>query len=278
MYSILAYCNPTAAAGATYADTPSVTDPSFSARNGHWIFTEDYDLVGVGAFGTSLTAVQLFDSTFNSLNIPQVYPINLSPTPPSNPQLVDLRSWPIQIPQNEEIAFQASNNLALGTEFQAGLLWVAPRGMSRALPPANMERGASGRVKGLFTCSATTVAGAWTTDLALTNVNLLYGGVYTVVGAQVFSSSSLAYRVKFVNQRQQWGRKLFPGNLVENAYGNIPLYQRPDWLGPLGTFDTFELPLISLLGVTAAGPVTVSVLFDMIFRGKGRASDYSNVA
>jgi len=274
MYSLLAYGNAAQAAGATLADTPAVVDPNFSSHNGHWIFTKPYKLYGIAVFGASLTAAQLFDSTYNAINVPQIYPVNLSPTPPSNPQIRDLRSFPIGLPIDEEIALQLSNGLGAGTEAEFGLLWVAPDPSSMQLPPPAGEVGNKGRVLARFTVTTPTTAGLWSADAAIVIPNLLRGGTYTVAGLTLVSVAGVAYRVNFVNQRFTPDRKLTPGNLVENAYGNIPLYQRPDWLGPLGDFDTWELPLLSILGATTAASATYSGFLDLIYRGPGRVEQY----
>src|SRR5271168_3314216 len=117
----------TAAGGSTYADIPAVTDPSFSTRNGHFIFTEDYCIQDVYLQGPSVTAAQIFDPTYNAINVPQLYPPNLGIAVPSNPQVIDFRKLPPQIPQNEEIAIQMSNGSGtVDPEFC--VLFISPNG------------------------------------------------------------------------------------------------------------------------------------------------------
>jgi hypothetical protein len=276
MHQILAYGNTAVAAGATLADIPAITDPNFSARGGsggaaHWIFTEDYDLHAVAAFETTLTAAQLQDSLWNSINIPQIYPVNLGIVPASNPQVMDTRQFPMAIPQDEEIQFNASNALGSSTEASYGLLWIKPRGDTSTIPKPTLT---NPRVKVLFTVTTVLTAGVWTADAVVTITNALKGGSYLVLGTTLVVAHALAYRVNFVRAPLYQGRKLQPGGLVENVYGNVPLMKGVDWLGPQGVFNNFELPKLAILGTTTETSATYTGYFDCIWLGPSM----SNVA
>lgn len=264
MYHTLAYYK-SSTAGATLADIPAVADGSISTRNGHFIFTEDYELAMASAWGVNLTQVQFNDSSWNAINIPQIYPVNLAITPPSLPIVQDMRSWPVQIPQNEEIAVQASNNAAIYADPEYVICQIAPRGVARTLPAPMGPAGSMGRVRALATFTTAITAGVWSSDANIVFNSLLKGGTYCIVGAYVFVPHALAWRINFVRAPLYQGRKLFPGGLVENAYGNYPLVLGDEAMGPVGYFDTFELPLMQILASTTEASATYNVIFDMIY-------------
>jgi len=267
MYQILAYAANNAAAAAL-VDTPNVTDQNFVPRNGHWFFQEPYKLMAKAVLGTSLTAAQLFDSTWNAINVPQIYPPNLSLAIPTNPQVQDLRKFPIDIPQNEEIALQLSNNLAMGNEWEFGLLWIAPSNANMQLPSPPPPIGNMGRVKALFTATIVLTAGTWSPDVVIAIPNLLRGGTYCVAGCNLVCPHGVAYRLNFPRAPLYMGRKLIAGNLVEAAYGNVIQKEGDSWLGPMGYFDNVEYPLISVLGGTTTGSTTYTGYLDLIYLGQ----------
>lgn len=273
MYQILGYFKSINAG--TNADVAAITDPNFSARGGtggadHWIFTEPYNLVAVAAAAATLTAAQLYDATLNAINIPQVYPPILSITPPTNPQIMDLRANPVPLPMNEEVALQASAG-AGGAEPVYGLLWIMPSGAGGNPQPPVQPSMQNPRVLALFTSTIVLTAGVWSpfTNIAFTNP--LKGGAYQVNGCTLVCAKSLAYKLNFVKAPLYMGRKLYPGGLVENAYGNVPLRFGPGWLGPLGRFNNFELPQISVLGTTTTASATYTGYMDLTYLGNTNA-------
>jgi hypothetical protein len=267
VYQILAYAANNAAL-AVLADTPNVSDQNFVPRNGHWFFQEPYELMAKACIGLNLTAAQLFDSTWNAINVPQIYPINLLATIPSNPQVEDLRLFPIDIPQNEEIALQLSNNLGAGNQWQFGLLWISPKGSSRQLPSPPAPIGNMGRVRALFTATIVLTAGQWSPDVIITIPNLLRGGTYCVAGLNIVCPNGIAYRLNFPRAPLFMGRKLVAGNLVDAAYGNVVQKEKDAWLGPLGYFDNVEYPLISILGAVSTASTTYTGYLDLIYLGQ----------
>lgn len=261
------------AAGAVLADTPFVVDGVLSTRNGHPIFTEDYELCAAWANGVSLTAAQFSDATWNAINTPQIYPVALSLTVPGNPQINDYRNWPVQIPKNEEIALQLSNNLGAATEREFGLIWYAPFGKPRMLPAPAPGVGSVGRVRALFTVTGAITQGVWSADMVMTITNLIKGGTYAVAGMNLVCPLGLAFRMNFVRAPLYSGRKLFPGGLCDAAYGNVPLKEGRNWMGLYGYFDTFELPLMSILAATTAGSATYTGFMDLIYMGQNMISN-----
>jgi hypothetical protein len=265
MYQILAYGADNTNA-AVLADTPALNDQNFVPVNKHWFFQESYKLMAKAVFGASVTAAQLFDSTWNSINVPQIYPVNVSATVPSNPQIVDLRKFPISIPQNEEIALQLSNN-AVAPEWEFGLIFIAPMPDDLRLPAPPQPIGNMGRVQALATVTTTLTQGAWSADATMTMTNIMHGGTYCIAGAQVICAQGIAYRMNFPRQPLYMGRKLTPGNICVASYANIVQKEGCEWLGPMGYFDTVQYPYIAILGATTVGSTTYTVILDLIYMG-----------
>lgn len=268
MYQILGYS--VAANNGLLTDAVAIPDSSFSARGGttganHWIFTEQYDLCALFAAGATLTQVQLFDSTYNAINIPQIYPVNLAITPLTNPNVMDLRrqTWPL--PMNEEIAVQISGG-AGGAEADYCLMWVMPSNGMGTPPPAPNTL-TTPRLFANVTATGALLLGTWTNFFNITFINPLKGGAYQVNGAYWVVPTCLAYKMNFVKAPLYNGRKLFPGGLVENSYGLVPLKYGVDWLGPQGRFNNFELPQVAFLGTTAAGSATYKGILDLTYLG-----------
>jgi len=249
-------------------DTPAIVTGlgEFSPRNGHWIFTEQYDLVAAFVAGLTVTAAQIFDATYNATNIPQIYPVNLAITPLTNPNVLDLRDQPWPIPMNEEWQFQISGG-AGGAEDDYALIWIVPSGTQpwNVSPPAPTI--GSPRVFSLFTLTQATTTNIWSTTTTIAITNTLKGGVYQINGLWLVCAHALAWRMTFPRHPLYQGRKLSPVGLVENAYGNVPLRYGRDWLGMVGMFNYFELPQMSILASTTEASATYTGYLDMTYLG-----------
>lgn len=267
MFQILAYYKANAASAAL-ADIPAVVDPNFTTRNNHFIFTEDYFLKGVGAFGTALSAAQLYDATWNAINIPQIFPITPVIAIGDLPQVRDLRNWPVSIPLNEEVGFNASNSDTMAANDQFGIIWIAPRAEAMVPNLPQSPIGNYGRVLAQFTVTTATTKGSWSADATISISNLIKGGTYCMAAAYLPCSAAIAFRVNFVRAPLYQGRKLLPGMLCQNAYSNKPIQQGQCWQGPFGYFDTFEYPLMALLGNSTAGSATYTGYLDLIYMGQ----------
>lgn len=264
MYAILGYY--ASLNTATLTQLPAVPDTNFSIRNNNFIFTEPYELVAATACGATFAANQLFDATLNAINIPQVWPINGTVAIPSNPQLMDLRRGPVQIPMNEEIQWQASNS-AGGAEPDLGIIWVRPSnngGMQYPVVPGTLQ---NPRVMAVFTVTLVLTVGVWSPFVTLTFTNPLKGGAYQVNGLELICANGVAYKMNFVKSPLYQGRKMYPGNLTVAGYENAPLRFGPAWLDGLGRFNNFELPQISVLAGVTTGSTTYTGYADLTYLG-----------
>lgn len=267
MFSILAYGQAVAALN-SLVQLPALADPAFVPQNSNFIFYEPYRIIGLYGHGVSLTALQLFDTTWNSLNVPQIYPVDLSLNIPANPNVLDYRQYPLDIPMNEQIQVQASNNLAMGTESEALLMWITPPSDPRTIPPPPPPYGNMGRIRALFTTTIALTANAWSPDAAVTVPNLIKGGTYCVVGCQLVAARGVAVRINFPRAPLYQGRKLFPGDLCTAAYGNVPSKLGPQAWGPWGYFDTTEYFQMAVLANTTVASATYTGYLDLIYMGQ----------
>jgi hypothetical protein len=273
MYHTLGYFLSNTGAAAN-TDIPAINDGgTITIRNNHFIFTAPFEIPLISGWGAGLTAEQLFCPTWNAINIPQIYPTNLAIVPGSNPNQMDIRDYPLAIPLNEEIAVQATNGSG-GTDPEYAVLHIRPPGgppMGPSAPASPL--GNLGRILAQFTWTGALTAGVWSATNAITLSNTIKGGTYCVRGLYIVVAHALAYRVNFVRAPYYRGIKLLPGGLVENAYGNVPAKIGINPLGPLGFFNTFELPSLQILGTTTTGSATYTGYLDLTYMGQDMTVD-----
>lgn len=267
LYQILGYEASINSATPVIANAITTGESNFVAQNNCWVFTEAYDLVAVTAFGATIAAAQIFDATYNAVNIPQIYPVNFGGiVPTSNPNIMDLRKQPWPLPQNEQIQFQIAN-AAGGAEADYGLIWIVPSGSAPWMTAPPTPTVGAPRVKATITATTATTAAQWSPLVTVSFSNTLKGGAYQVNGCYWVIAHALAYKHSF----PKWGfngpRKVTPGNLVENAYGNVPLKQDLDWLGIQGVFNYFEPFQVSFLASTTEASATYTGYVDMTYLG-----------
>ncbi len=271
MHQILAYS--ALANNGLLTDMVAIPDESYSARGGttganHWIFTENYNLMAVMGAGATITQLQIFDPTLNAINIPQVYPINLGITPLTNPNVMDWRQLPQPLPLNEEIAMQCSGGGG-GAEDDYALIWIMPQGDMSYQAQGQAASLTLPRIFAAVTATIVLTKGVWSASANIVFTNPLKGGAYQINGAWWVIAHALAYKINFNKAWQAPGtnRKMYPGSLVENAYGNVPLRFGTQWMGPMGRFNNFELPKVSALGTTTEAGAVYNGILDLTYLG-----------
>ena len=251
------------AAGDANVDMTAGVDDEFSRRNSHYIFTEDYAAICAADLGVSATRSRLNVPRITAIARHQIWPVNRSATPPSNPRVADWRDYPVDLPQDEEIAIEESNDLAMGNEDRTVFLWIAPRvAWNRNLPRGEQ------RLMVRVTASVARTADSWSALGALTFAENLRGGWYSVVHAYCQSANLRAFRLVFPRMPLIGGRKMRPGSLATNAVGNLEEPFMPGFFGEWGRFHTFEPPQLQVYG-DAAGADTQELRLDLIYMGAG---------
>ena len=262
MFHLLAY---TGALGVNAADTAlgGVADPVFSRRGtaNNFIFTGNYDILGAFYHAASATRARLNSPTLNAIGRMQLWPVERSATIPDDPGWMDWRSFPVAIPQNEEIGVEGSNDLGAATENSQCFLWVAPKSHSMNLPRGRQRLTvrATGAVAG--------VAQSWSSLGNLTFAENLRGGWYTLLGAQCFDAGTLALRFIFPAGQMAGGTNLRPGILCQEAIGNKPLPANMGGFGPMGNFNSFEPPQIEIFANATAASVQ-EIRLDLAYHGE----------
>lgn len=267
-FALLAYSNNAVGVNAVNTDLTAATDPDFTARNGHYTFTEDYRIAALTLIGASVTRGRFQCPTYNALGELAILVANRSATVPSNPFVEMLVQRPLFIPKNEEFQVQVSGNLGAATETDTAFLWVITNDWSANLPQeATPPFGISYRYRATVTITPT--VNAWSGPNAITLSQSIRNGVWAIIGGVVQGTNALAYRWVFPKYRLYQGRKLRPGNLVQNAAGDVPAFnfwQDTRFLGEWGRFHTFELPQIEVWG-QAAVSTTYQIFMDMVYLG-----------
>lgn len=271
MFHLLAYTN-TLAAAATLQSATAAVDPSFTQQGGNYIFTDPFKMLAAYGTGALNTAAQFNVPSLNAIAPLNIYPVNLSITTPANPQIVDYRMRPWDIPMDEQIGIQQTGS---GAEQENMFLWIGTPGWTAnwqqyAPPPSGVDSNIGRRIYINATAATTKVANAWSADAALTFQQNLRGGSYLVVGAYAFVAGVLAFRLNFVRQKQYNSRKLYPGDIVYASYSQVPWREGPNWLGVYGAFHNFEPPLVNVWG-NAAGAATLTLFLDAIYLGRSES-------
>jgi hypothetical protein len=279
MFSLLVYNDSTAAAGASNYDMTAALDPNFSQRNGHYILSEPYTALAISAMGASVTEARFNVPHLNAIGFANIWPLDRSATPQSPKRIMDLTADPLDLPVNEEIAFQLSNNLACGTEAETVGLIIGTTDWTRNLrnPPSPSGTGrvneklAGRRIPLRFTCAYASTAHKWGGAQGITFETTLRGGWYCVLSCWVYSADGRYFRIWFPRMPLYRGRKLTPGWEVSHALGDIEWPQIGNWLGEWGCFHSFEPPQIDLFEDATNSPDNIVGILDCVYMGDGPA-------
>jgi hypothetical protein len=280
LFHMLAYDYSDAAGGGTNADSSAYTDPEFSQRNSHYIFTEPYNLIASYVGGVSASDARFNVPRINALGYHHLQGVNTPATAiiPTPAQIEDLRRCPLTLPTLEEIAVQASDTAGVATHVET-FLWIATPDHVYQCQQSSAQLAGFVNPKLTFRFTATVNSGAysWSGLTAIVPEVTLRGGWYTVLGVQCVVANLLAYRMVFARSPLYMGRRLRPGNIGVNAVGNYPVYYDRGWLGPWGSFHTFELPQIEAVSA-AGGNLSVVGYVDAIYWGNNPPTGYSAIA
>jgi hypothetical protein len=222
------------------------------------------------ALGASITDMRI-DSP--SMSIPartHIVPGMRSASVPSRPFGTYFFEDPIQVPLQEEVATQVSNNLGAATENEWAIAILTPPYWNNQFKPG-VPFSPAGPREVLIKFTATIVVSnlLFSAAAALTLAENLKGGWYALRWGQVQVSLGIAFRWIFPRQRPQARRPYRPGWLCSNALGDTP--EEMQWLkrfGDCGYFHSSELPQIEVLAPTGAGTAVTGFMM-LAFLGPG---------
>lgn len=246
---------------ATFTTIPAVADDEFTRSNNGFFLTEDYNMISAFAFGQTLRAVRLNVPTINQYARPHIFSMNgaAADTIPANPQVHDMRSYPVRLPKYEAIVAEA-NNTAGGAQETSIHIAIAPPGWTKNLPQGEQ------RLILRATASATTGTQTWGSVGSLTFDENLKSGWYSVVGAQCFEAGSLLFRLVFSKPFMNAGRKMRPGGICLQAAENMPYYEQLGGFGEWGRFHSTEPPQLQVFDITTGAGSQV-VWLDVVYLG-----------
>lgn len=275
MHHLLTYQTSSAAAVVIGTSMGMVADGAFAQGNTGYRFVERYKMLAAYNHGASLTQVEFRSPTINALGLWNTWPLNLSLNQPSNYQVDDMRSYAPIIPQMEDFEAHAADSAVGGEKFDVACFIGTENHRTdemhvNQLLDAMTNKGEAYAGRRITVNSTTTLnkgAQGWGADVALTFEQLPRGGVYAVIGGQAVAAACMAFRINFPRHPlYKSSRKLFPGDLVNQAVGDIPNRLGRNWLGVWGVFHTWELPFASLYG-QAAGAVAWNGNLDLVYLG-----------
>lgn len=233
-------------AGVTAQDLTAFTDPEFSTRNNHYLFSEKYNILADALFGSTVSRGRILCPTFNSVTAFNVWPINESTIPASPPRLDMWFKYPVPLPMNEEVqAVVDATGVDTFTFFAqiAPPEWMQP--VPQGMPPVPI-------FEMRFTCTPTFTTGNWSTLVNMSFEQSLRGGTYAVCGLQLQGTRLLAGRIVFPQNKYVSGRRLRPGVIANALIGDEPAafgQAGPLVYGEFGRFSTAELPQLEATGL-----------------------------
>lgn len=268
-FHILAY-KLTEAASMTASDMAAVTDPIFSQRNSHFIFSEKYKLLAAQVASVHATGARANIPTWNAIGRHNIWPVEVSANAGRQnnyPRVADYRDMPLDLPVNEEIAWELATNSSGSTASTATLaMAVAPSIMwNQSLPPGQQRLTINGSI------TANTLALAWSGANAITFSDNLRGGWYCVNGCWVWNNATgnpaRYFRLFFPRAQEFNGRILRPGGFVTDTVGNMEIPGFVNGFGEWGRFHTFEPPQMEVFTDAAETSKTWNIRMDISYLG-----------
>jgi hypothetical protein len=253
-FHLLTYSLTTAAA-TTLGDLQAVSDPIFTQRNGHFTFTDPLKLLAAQASSAAPIEALIKSPTWNAQTLFNVDPLTAGVAQPNPPIVMFLNDYLPVIPQDEEVQVQMTDATATANTLTGGL-WVATPDWSMNVPKGI---GPLAVFPARFSFTATLAANVWSGLGPIVFEQALRAGWYAVVGAKIYATAALYFRVQFPRSTLYNGRALRPGDCTSSAIGAQAWYTNLYVTSPFGVwgkFHTFELPQVEMYATAAAASNT----------------------
>lgn len=243
-------------------DTSSATDDVYTTVNNHLILTEDVDLLAFLGAGSTLSRQRFGNASLIQYSTQHIPVLNTSTVFTANTQVYRYPGYGLRLPRDEDIILETTTSAA-GPANTYGLLWLAPVAASNTYP-----RGVD-----VVLCRATAsiAAATATTWSSLANIVLdrtLYTGQYTVLDAWAYGSSGVAFRLRFTDTPPINNKQLRPGGILCASTASGRPHVLSEIQRPWGTFHTFTLPQVQVLGNTTA--YTLELYLLCAYMGRSR--------
>lgn len=228
-------------------DTAFAQDDVIMSRNSHMILTNRYNLITAVPIGALINRSRFGNASLQRYSFIHLHPLNVGALPLTNPQIMDLRDTPMELPMNEEITIESGNSAAGPTVTSAILNIATPEWTVNQ--PSILARITT-------RATATIVAGTTTTWGPLANITFerdLINGVYAVLGCSTVLATGLAFRLRFGDQQSVNGKQHRPGFINQSTHTLQPNPLWKDGFGEWGRFHTFSPPQVQMFGDAAGG-------------------------
>lgn len=239
MHHLLAYYTNDLAQNAVLTALGTITDPVWPVQNGR--YQAPYKAT-VGAFYAGIdspTRVQIQTASMRGVAYPTLTPISGTNLPANVAPWIALGPQGPDVLPTESMSVNVSRAGA-GAADAYVLLWMFER-FGNIFP---------GKVHTVGWTAAVTIAeGTWSAG-NVTLDQVLYPGLYELVGCEVYGTNCLAGRVIFPGG--PLGTQFRPGVLAQGAQGEWNKQQfRFGDMGPFGRFRDTAQPMMEFLGVGA---------------------------
>lgn len=220
-----------------------VNDPQIASDGTNFLAPESTQIRIAAAGGTNISRARINTAAAREVALPEIYPLNNALTIPSPANVADFGEFGIAPRKNDALGVDVIHTDA-GTQVMYALLMLH---FGRVNPRGGQEY----RVR--FTGAITGVVGSWASG-PITIDQTLPGGVYQVVGLDVFGTNLLGARLLFP------GGGYRPGVLARNSIYTVPpLLFNDGRLGVFGTFENTAPPQLEVY-VEAANSAQVGVM------------------
>lgn len=217
-------------------DLPALTDDILNIQNNHFLPGENMQLLWASAGAATLNRCRLTSATLRQVSPPFIRPINNALVPSNFMQVADYRQNPFTVRGLEELAAEATSDIAMGNEDGWALIGLSP-GMT-PVPAGDIYT-----MRGTSTTAAT--ADTWTT-ITTTFADTIPQGRFACVGLEVIGAAGIGARLIFDNQIWRPGCVL-PATIDDT----MPSLFRKGRLGQWGVFETFSMPRVQVLSTAA---------------------------
>jgi len=238
-FHLLAYRDASVPTGTSvYTALPAISDPVFDTVNSKFFAPNELNLVAAFAISGSLDRARVSSSRLKRIARPQLRPISVNTSIPTDPNLVELVDEPIVLAARAEFGVEAIHNGG-GAEDVRAFLWV-----SDGLDPAP-----EGEVITLRATTVTTATAFQWSEVSLTWDEELPQGQWALVGSELIAGDSLAHRWILPSTRMR------PGALsTASAANRQPPYFANGRLGEWGRFDARTMPRLEVFDVDTPAP------------------------
>lgn len=224
----------TVAVGTTAnTDVPAVADGIMAISNSHFLPQRDLDLIFASVQSATMQRARFNSPTNRQVTLPFIRPVRIGALAGAEPRVSDYRDNPFRVKGLEELAVEATSDIAMGTEQCSVIVGLCEPGRLGSAPKGDIFT-----MRGTSTTAA--VARTWTA-ITMTWADTLSYGDFVVVGLEVIATNGIAARLTF---DQQFFRPGCVGGVALSDRSHEMF--RKGGLGLWGTFRATRFPIVEV--------------------------------